>query len=181
MKGVILDEKDLSATQHEEAKNTRIQVEDQDQGRSKHPAPEKAKGEEETHCFLLKMGRMVRLTRREDFTRLFREGEKYDFGPVRLWAASKKEGPLRTAFVGKSKRSVRRNRIRRRLREAFLRHFFPYVNHLPCDLLFMSDERLMRSDFLAIAEWIGELLLRAGILEKDRIYSECKKKYPEKR
>ncbi len=127
------------------------------------------------------MGGTERLTRRGDFSKLFRGGEKYDSGPVRLWAVRKNEGPLRTAFVGRSKRSVRRNRIKRRLREAFRVCFSGDVYNNPYDLLFMSDERLLKSDFHDIAGWIGRLLQRAGVLDKGRICGECEKKHPDMR
>ncbi|MGC8777422.1 MAG: ribonuclease P protein component, partial [Candidatus Caldatribacteriaceae bacterium] len=57
---------------------------------------------------------MESLTRRGDFVRIFQRGKRKKVGLLKLFFLNRECGPLRVAFVGKSQKAVRRNRVRRR-------------------------------------------------------------------
>lgn len=98
--------------------------------------------------------------------RVFEDGKKIDKGPIRLWFLQKNEGQLRMCFISRSKKAVRRNRIRRKLKEGFRVFSAESIQEKPFDLIFMSDERLIRTRFGDIVQWMGELLGRIGIFNE---------------
>jgi len=106
---------------------------------------------------------METISTSKDFKQIFKNGKKIDSGPIRLWYLQKKESKMRICFIGRSKKAVNRNRIRRRLRESFRLYFYPLINDSAYDLIFMSDERLMNADFCEIIHWMGELLEKSGV------------------
>ncbi|WP_369018392.1 ribonuclease P protein component [Thermatribacter velox] len=101
---------------------------------------------------------METLRKKKDFDRVFCEGRKVDLPPIRMWFLQKESGSLRVCFVGRSKKAVRRNRIRRRLREAFRQYFYDRFREKPVDVIFFSDERLLSEDFKTIVEKMARLL-----------------------
>ncbi|MDK2896617.1 MAG: ribonuclease protein component [Candidatus Atribacteria bacterium] len=106
---------------------------------------------------------METISREQDFAQLFRNGKRVSAGAIRLWYRKRTAGKLRVCFAGKSKKAVYRNRIRRRLREAFRVNFLFAVEDKPWDLFFLSDERLLEEDFTQLVSQMGKLLDRAGI------------------
>ncbi len=101
---------------------------------------------------------METLKSKKDFDRIFSDGKKVDLPPIRMWFFKKESGSLRVCFVGRSKKAVRRNRIKRRLKEAFRQHFYERFRERPVDVIFFSDERLLDEDFKAITEKMSKLL-----------------------
>lgn len=65
---------------------------------------------------------------------------------------------MRVAFVGKGKKAVDRNRVRRRLREAFRVYYYPQWRDKPVDFLFMSNEKLLEESFEDLVEMMGKVL-----------------------
>jgi len=82
-----------------------------------------------------------------------------------LVCASRAEGPLRAAFVaGKALGgAVRRNRQRRRLREA-CRALWPRIADRPADIVFVAQPRAATAGFAAMVREMEMLLQRAGLL-----------------
>ncbi|MBC7216703.1 MAG: ribonuclease P protein component [Candidatus Caldatribacterium sp.] len=111
---------------------------------------------------------METLTRQRDFARLFEEGQRASCGPVRLFFYRRETGPVRVCFAGRSKKAVCRNRIRRRLREAFRVHYYPTWKDKPFDLFFIGDESVASVDFASLVLWMGDLLERVEKLGEDR-------------
>jgi ribonuclease P protein component len=107
---------------------------------------------------------METLTRERDFARVFEEGKRVGAGPLRLFFYRREAGPIRVCFVGRSKKAVRRNRIRRRLREAFRVHYYPIWKDRPFDFVFVGDESIASVEFPLLVRWMGELL---GRVEQD--------------
>jgi len=105
---------------------------------------------------------METISTSKDFSQIFKFGKKIDKGPIRLWYLKKNEKRMRICFIGRSKKAVRRNRIRRRLKEGFRVHYYPFLCDSSYDFIFMSDERLIKADSLDIIRWMGELLEKAG-------------------
>ena len=99
----------------------------------------------------------------KDFKQIFKNGKKIDCGPIRLWHLKKKVANMRVCFVGRSKKAIFRNRIRRRLKEGFRIYFYPFLFDSTYDLVFMSDERLISADFREIIRWMSELLVKSGV------------------
>ncbi len=109
---------------------------------------------------------MESISSSKDFSRIFKYGRKVDQGPIRLWFFKKPETQLRVCFIGRSKKAVNRNRIRRRLKEGFRVHYYSFFQHTSYDFIFMSDERLIKADYLDIIRWMGELLEKAGVMNE---------------
>lgn len=101
---------------------------------------------------------METLTRQKDFARLFEHGQRVQCGPLRLFFYQRDTGPVRVCFAGRSKKAVCRNRIRRRLREAFRVHYYPTWKDKPFDLFFLGDESVALVDFASLVLWMGDLL-----------------------
>lgn len=106
---------------------------------------------------------METISTSKDFKQIFKNGKKIDCGPIRLWYLKKKVANMRVCFVGRSKKAIFRNRIRRRLKEGFRIYFYPFLCDSSYDLVFMSDERLISADFREIIRWMSELLVKSGV------------------
>lgn len=104
------------------------------------------------------MKTMESLRRERDFARVFRQGKRKQKGFLKLFFLKRESGLLRVAFVGKSRKAVYRNRIRRRLRETFRVFFYPQWQERAVDLLFWGDERLCMVPFASIQSWMAQLL-----------------------
>lgn len=107
---------------------------------------------------------MAVLKRKGDFDRVFRQGKRYRGRALTLACVGRPEGALRAAFVaGKAVGgAVRRNRQRRRLREAF-RQLAP-PTELPADLVFVAQPAAAKVAFTALSREMATLLRRAGLL-----------------
>ncbi|HPZ81423.1 MAG TPA: ribonuclease P protein component [Candidatus Atribacteria bacterium] len=101
---------------------------------------------------------MEKLSHKKDFSRLFSQGKRVKAGNVRLWYLRKEEGSLRVAFVGKGKKAVDRNRVRRRLREAFRIYYYSQWKDKPVDFVFMSNEKLLEESFEDLVKVMGRTL-----------------------
>lgn len=101
---------------------------------------------------------MEGLSQKKDFSRLFSRGKRARANNIKLWYLQKEEGNLRVAFVGKGKKAVDRNRVRRRLREAFRVYYYPQWRDKPVDFLFMSNEKLLEESFEDLVEMMGKVL-----------------------
>ena len=147
-----IDEEDVSTTPIAGQKKTRISGSDEDQGRAGSSPPKTQKGSEAPH-------RMMETLRKErDFSRLFQEGQKLSAGSLRLFFLRRETGPVRVCFVGRSKKAVCRNRIRRRLREAFRVHYYPLWKDKPFDLAFLGGEEIASEEFPHLVVLMGRLL-----------------------
>lgn len=154
-KGEVLREKNLSTTQSSDEENTRFPCQNEDQKRARSLATKEKEGAETSYGV---MSVMESLTRRRDFAEVFQRGQRKKAGFVKLFFLNRENGSLRVAFVGKSKKAVCRNRVRRRLREAFRVYFYPQWQEKPVDLVFWGDERLCAVRFAEIQSWMGQLL-----------------------
>jgi ribonuclease P protein component len=107
----------------------------------------------------------VTLTRRSDFDRAFREGKRYRGRSLVVVCLRRSEGPLRAAFVaGKSLgNAVRRNRQRRRLREA-CRSLWSRIEASAADVVFLAQPPAAEHDFASVKAEMQSLLRRAGLL-----------------
>lgn len=106
---------------------------------------------------------METISSSKDFKLIFKSGKKVDSGPIRLWYLEKKVANMRICFIGRSKKAIYRNRIRRRLKEGFRVYFYPFLCDSNYDLIFMSDERLISADFREIIRWMRELLEKSSV------------------
>ncbi|MGQ9622539.1 MAG: ribonuclease P protein component [Candidatus Caldatribacteriaceae bacterium] len=104
---------------------------------------------------------METLRKRRDFSRLFQEGQKLSAGSLRLLFLRRETGPVRVCFVGRSKKAVCRNRIRRRLREAFRVYYYPLWKGKPFDLAFLGGEEVALEEFSHLVVLMGRLLEKA--------------------
>jgi len=148
-------EEDLSATQGQNEENARLSGQNENQGWTGGSAAKEKEGAQTSYRMI---GVMESLTRRGDFVRIFQRGERRRAGLLKLFFLNRERGPLRVAFVGKSKKAVRRNRVRRRLKETFRVYFYPRWQEKPVDLVFWGDERLCSVRFAEIQSWMGQLL-----------------------
>jgi len=119
-RGIIVHEADVSAESTPSEENSWLPRADEDEGRAEGPEAAAREGAETAHGVTGRLRRPERLTRGAEFQALFQQGKRLERpSMIVLWRAS--EGPRRVGFaVGRQIRSaVRRNRARRRLREAY--------------------------------------------------------------
>lgn len=101
---------------------------------------------------------MEKIGQKKDFSRLFSQGKRVKRGNIKLWYWRREKGKLRVAFVGKGKKAVDRNRVRRRLREAFRVYYYPQWGDKPIDLILMSNGKLLEESFGDLVEVMGRAL-----------------------
>ncbi len=111
------------------------------------------------------VGKPLTLGRTSDLERLFRHGERFRGRELLLIRLFRDEGGLRVAFltargVGKA---VRRNRLRRQLREA-CRSIWPRIADRPADVLFMALPPAAEAGYGSLRNAMAKLLQRAGVL-----------------
>lgn len=75
---------------------------------------------------------------------------------------------MRVVFVGRGKRAVDRNRVRRRLREAFRIYYYPQWKDEAVDLLFMSNEKSLKMSFEDLVKDMGKALEEVMVDEVKR-------------
>ena len=78
---------------------------------------------------------------------------------------------MRVTFVGKGKKAVDRNRVRRRLREAFRIYYYSQWRDKPVDFVFMSNEKLLEESFEDLVEMMGKVL---GEVKLDGVKTKVK-------
>jgi len=112
-----------------------------------------------------RIGKLTILKRRGDFDRVFREGRRHRGRRLALVCLQRPDGPLRAAFVaGRAVGgAVRRNRQRRRLREAY-RALRSWIADRPADVVFVAQPAAEASDFPTLRREMEALLRRAGLL-----------------
>lgn len=154
-RGNRTNEEDVSASPFTGQEKTRIPGSYEDQRRTRGSSPKTQEGSEAPHRM------METLARERDFSRLFKEGQRFVLGPLRLFLLRRETGPLRVCFVGRGKKAVCRNRTRRRLREAFRVHYYPLWKNRPCDLAFLGSEEIASWEFSCLVFLMGKLLERA--------------------
>ena len=116
------DEKDISAQKEAEKQGARVPPEDEDAGRKKDAQEKKRQGQKEDFRLNGRRRRMyTRLKKNNEFRKLFTRGKKC-FSPalIILYMPSDRMR-LGVCVSKKHGKSVRRNRIKRLLREAFRR------------------------------------------------------------
>ena len=111
---------------------------------------------------------MEGLSKKKDFSRLFSQGKRVKVNSIKLWSLSQEEGSLRVVFVGRGKRAVDRNRVRRRLREAFRIYYYPQWKDEAVDLLFMSNEKSLKMSFEDLVKDMGKALEEVRVDEVKR-------------
>jgi len=119
-RGIIVHEADVSAESTPSEEDSRLPCAHEDERRAEGPEAAAREGAETAHGVTGRLRRPERLTRGAEFQALFQQGKRLERpSMIVLWRAS--EGPRRVGFaVGRQIRSaVRRNRARRRLREAY--------------------------------------------------------------
>lgn len=161
----ISHEENLSTTQSQDEENSRLSRQNENQGRTRSLEPKEKEGAQTSHGVI---EAMESLTRKGDFVRVFQQGKRKRAGLLKFFFLERKDGDLRVAFVGKSKKAVCRNRVRRRLREAFRVHFYPQWQKRPVDFIFWGDERLCSVDFTDIQSWMGQLLEEVPVSDEDQ-------------
>ncbi len=110
----------------------------------------------------------------KDFRRIFANGRR--FGSRHLTAivaAAGETGVTRMAFVVSKKLggAVRRNRVRRRLREA-ARHLIGDRCH-DRDIIVIAKPGAEEAGYWGLHEQLAELLAKAGVLEPDNNKHPC--------
>jgi ribonuclease P protein component len=119
-KGDTVHEADVSAESTPPEENARLPRAHEDEGWPQRPQAAPCEGAETAHGLTGRLRRPERLTAGAEFQALFQQGKRLERpSMIVLWRAT--EGPRRVGFaVGRQIRgAVRRNRARRRLREAY--------------------------------------------------------------
>jgi ribonuclease P protein component len=107
------------------------------------------------------------LKKNRDFSYVYRRGRSVSSPMMSLIYLKRGEDNTRAGFsVGKKTgKSVTRNRIKRRLREAYRMTRSNIKDGF--DLIFVAREPLARSDFAGIQDTMRTLLARAKLLERE--------------
>ena len=110
------------------------------------------------------MGKVITLRRRKDFERLFSEGRRFNH---KLWTTvvlgREEAQPPRAAFIvgGKIGKAVVRNKLRRRLREAW-RRLVDDVDQ-SADVAFIAHPAAATATYAQLAAVVGNHLRAAGL------------------
>lgn len=124
-------------------------------------------GEPADRCARLRFARRLRILRRADFERAMKEGLQADDARMTLWALSNRRAKTRLGLVVGRKHgtAVRRNRIKRVLREAFRlsRPQLPTGLDLVCAPRTGGDIRLesCRESFVRLATRLSRRLAKS--------------------
>lgn len=105
------------------------------------------------------------LRRARDIEDVFRRGERLRSRELLLIRRFRDEGGLRVAFLTARDvgTAVRRNRLRRQLREA-CRSIWPRIADRPADVVLMALPPAAESGYGSLRNAIARLLHRAGVL-----------------
>ncbi len=110
------------------------------------------------------LSREERITREQEIKKVFSEGEKYSDGRLLVAYIIREEGKKsRAAFVVGQKigGAVKRNRVRRRLREAFRKT----ARQSGFDAVFVPRLSAKEASFAEIVEAMEKILKSAGVSE----------------
>jgi ribonuclease P protein component len=115
-----INEADVSAEPSPAGENARVPGADEDAGRAQGAQAAAGKGAEAARGLSGRFSRHERLTRAADFQALFQQGKRIDRPSlVLLWRASDAARRIGFAVSRQVRGSTKRNRVRRRLREAY--------------------------------------------------------------
>jgi ribonuclease P protein component len=119
-KGRAIDEADVSAEPAPSGEGPRVPGADEDQGRAQGPEAATGEGTQTADRLTGRFFRHERLTRAADFQVLFQQGKRVD-GPslIVLWREAIGSRKVGFAVSRQVRGSVKRNRAKRRLREAY--------------------------------------------------------------
>lgn len=112
------------------------------------------------------MGKLVSLTRRRDFERLFSQGRRYHHQLLTTVVLAREDSSsLRAAFITGRKvgKAVVRNKTRRRLREAW-RRFLDEINQ-PADVAFVAQPATAAASYAQLTAVMAEHLGQAGLMK----------------
>ncbi len=159
------DEKNISAQSYKEKEVSRVSGEDEYEVGKEDPEEPKEEGSLEAHRLRplsQRLTRAERLSRKRDFDRVFRSGRKVRL-PYLLVVYAENELGIRRIGFAVSKRvgkAVKRNRIKRILREAFRRHkaWFPEG----CDFVFVPKEEVAELSAETVARDLKRVFECAG-------------------
>ncbi len=162
------DEKDFSAAQHSQEKDSRLQGPHGNQGRSQGHQKKTQKGQKETHALTpdFSLPRRERIRSRQVFNQVLRSGR---------WVASKYfaiyylEAPTRAAGFTVSRKvrgKPRKNRIKRRLRELYRLN----KNLLPPSgfFIFMGLPAALEADFDTLQKTFQKLARKLAKSSQER-------------
>jgi len=112
-----------------------------------------------------RIGKLATLRRARDFDEAFRHGKRYRGKSLLLICARRPEGGLRAAFLTAKTvgSAVRRNRQRRRLREA-CRALWSRIAAQPADVIFMALPSAAQCPYASLRREMEVLLGQAGVL-----------------
>jgi len=112
------------------------------------------------------VGKPLTLRRGREVDRVFTEGERFRGRELLVIRLVRDEGGLRVAFLTAKSigTAVRRNRVRRRLREA-CRSIWPEIADRSADVLFMGLPPAAASEYASLRGAIRKLLRKAGVLD----------------
>jgi ribonuclease P protein component len=107
------------------------------------------------------------LSRQADFDRIYRQGKRVRGRFITAITLSQPEATVcRVAYVVSrkvAKQAVRRNRIRRRLREAWRRLTVEHGLAIHPDLILIASTRAVQASYADLRAELRELLRRAGV------------------
>ncbi|HJN15103.1 MAG TPA: ribonuclease P protein component [Armatimonadota bacterium] len=114
--------------------------------------------------------RPVTLKHAGDFDRAFQRGKRQRSDLLMVITLQREEGVRRVAFLTAKGigTTARRNRQRRRLREAY-RALAPRLTDGPVDILLMALPPASKATFASLKTSLAKLLARAGALDEDDI------------
>lgn len=152
-------QEDLSTEPHKAQAVSRLSSADEYPLRTEDPAPSAAQGPLASYGLSLKregLSRAERLSRKRDFERVFREGQRLDLPYLRVIYAPNNCDRRRIGFAVSKKvgKAVVRNRIKRLLRETFRRHKEIFPPH--CDFVFIPRREVAQLSPPEIARDLAE-------------------------
>lgn len=106
------------------------------------------------------------LSRQSDFGRIYKRGRRHRSRLITAVVAASPEGQdtIRVAFVVSkkvAKQAVRRNRLRRRLREAFRLQLSPAPPIM--DVVLIAQPEAAKATYAQLHATVGDLMRRAGL------------------
>jgi len=116
------------------------------------------------------MGKVITLRRRKDFERLFSQGRRFNHKLLTTVVLVREDAlPTRAAFIvgGKIGNAVRRNKLRRRLREVW-RRLIDEIDR-PADVAFVAHPPAATATYAQLSALIGDQVYEAGLINRHPI------------